>query len=182
MSEECDGTDLGGATCADAGCAAGDPICTASCILDFSGCTICCNNNGVCESGEDCTLSPNDCISGTVSGVECGNGTCEAADGENCVNCPQDCNGAQKGNPANRFCCGDGGGQNPVPCSNAACTAGGLMCIDQPAVVTFCCGDGACTGNEDSANCLLDCPDCVATHSREKGRAATTASITIVTA
>ena len=43
---------------------------------------------------------------------------CEPAAGEDCVSCPDDCNGVQKGNPGNQFCCGDGDGTNPVDCSS----------------------------------------------------------------
>ena len=50
-----------------------------------------CNNNGVCELYEDCYSCPNDCA--LESGARCGNGLCEAGDGENCANCPEDCPG-----------------------------------------------------------------------------------------
>jgi hypothetical protein len=68
----------------------------------------------------------------THPGAVCGNGTCEAADGEDCVSCPDDCNGKQSGNPFSRFCCGSGGGENPVSCSDSRCTDG-ASCTDVPA-------------------------------------------------
>eukprot|EP01123_Difflugia_compressa_P000248 TRINITY_DN1033_c0_g1_i1.p1 TRINITY_DN1033_c0_g1~~TRINITY_DN1033_c0_g1_i1.p1 ORF type:complete len:177 (+),score=44.06 TRINITY_DN1033_c0_g1_i1:39-533(+) len=37
-----------------------------------------------------------------VSGSKCGNGVCEAGNGENCINCPFDCVGGK------HFCCGWG--------------------------------------------------------------------------
>ena len=83
-TEECDGTDLGGATCADQGCSSGTVSCTASCTLDFSACTSC--------------------------GPVCGNGICEV--GEDCTTC-SDCDGVTNGNPANRFCCGNGVQEGP---------------------------------------------------------------------
>jgi hypothetical protein len=117
-----------------------------------------CDDDGACESGEDCGNCPADCISGTTSGAECGNGVCEAGNGEDCVSCPLDCNGVQSGKPSNRFCCGDGGGQNPLPCSNPVCSTGGWSCTDEPvAGGSYCCGDLVCEGNEDSNNCSIDC-------------------------
>ncbi|MGB5754291.1 MAG: hypothetical protein WBN87_15645, partial [Thermoanaerobaculia bacterium] len=133
--------------CDDADCA-GDPACAAGP----------CDNDGVCETGEDCISCPNDCISGTMPGAVCGNGICEAGDGEDCLSCAADCNGTQNGRPSNRFCCGDGDGQNPVSCSDSRCTAGGLMCTDVPTTPgSYCCGDATCEGAEDSFNCEIDC-------------------------
>lgn len=118
-----------------------------------------CDNDGTCESGEDCTNCSNDCISGSSSGATCGNGLCEAGDGEDCVSCPDDCRGVQNGRPANRFCCGDGDGQNPLPCSDSTCNSNGWSCTDTPSGggTSYCCGDGTCEGEEDSSNCSIDC-------------------------
>lgn len=56
------------------------------------------------------------------SGI-CGNYICEPEAAENCLNCPSDCRGVQTGKPSDRFCCGDGAGENPVDCSDYRCTA-----------------------------------------------------------
>lgn len=160
-TEVCDGGDLGGETCSSQGCGGGTLACNAGCDgFDLSGCTSCptCDNDGVCELGEDCTGCPDDCVSGTTSGAICGNGVCEAGNGENCVTCAADCNGKQNGKPAGRFCCGDGGGQNPVPCTDSQCSTGGFSCTTVPANPgSFCCGDLACDGGESCGNCALDC-------------------------
>ena len=58
----------------------------------------------------------------------CGNSVCEPGIGENCLNCALDCNGDQQG--GGQFCCGDGGGNNPVGCADARCTADGNTCQD----------------------------------------------------
>lgn len=161
-SEVCDGANLGGATCGSEGCTGGGTLaCLADCSgFDDSACFGCpvCDNDGVCESGEDCNSCPNDCVSGTRPGAVCGNGICEAGNGEDCLSCAADCNGTQKGKPANRFCCGDGDGTNPVPCSDASCSSGGFQCTDVPvATETFCCGLFGCEPGEDCATCGLDC-------------------------
>jgi hypothetical protein len=117
-----------------------------------------CDNDGICELGEDCSNCPNDCVSGTSPGAVCGNGVCEAGDGEDCLSCPADCNGKQKGKPANRFCCGDGDGVRPLPCSDSACSTGGWSCTDLPVPPGgFCCGDLSCDAGESCSNCALDC-------------------------
>ncbi|MFH2004997.1 MAG: hypothetical protein ABI333_00290 [bacterium] len=53
-TEECDGVDLGGMTCAGLGegFTAGTLGCTAGCLYDRAGCTTC--GNGVLETGEVC--------------------------------------------------------------------------------------------------------------------------------
>ncbi|MCH8251977.1 MAG: S8 family serine peptidase [Planctomycetes bacterium] len=113
-----------------------------------------CDDDGTCESGEDCNNCPGDCFAG--SGASCNNGVCEAGDGEDCVSCPADCNGKQNGNPNGRFCCGDGDGTGPLPCSDPICSTNGWVCTDTPATPS-CCGDGTCEGTEDSSNCEVDC-------------------------
>ncbi len=160
-SEVCDGTDLGGSTCASQGCSGGGTLaCNATCTAFVtSGCSGCpvCDNDGICESGEDCSGCPNDCVSGSTSGAVCGNGLCETANSEDCVTCPADCNGQQGGRPANRFCCGNGG-SNPVGCSDSRCISGGFSCTTTPSIPgSFCCGDGFCDAGESCSNCGLDC-------------------------
>ena len=159
-SEECDTGALGGASCEDVGCGAGLPDCSESCFLSFASCTDCamCDDNGVCDAGENCSSCPNDCVSG--SGGSCGDGVCEPARGEDCLSCANDCLGRQQGRASARYCCGDGAGQNPIDCGDPRCSAGNAACGD----VAFCCGDGTCAdGPEDSFSCPLDCgapPSC----------------------
>ena len=150
----------GAATCNGGSCEAGsDPCPGQSCNETNDTCEpLTCDNDGTCETGEDCNTCPNDCISGTTSGASCGNGICEAGNGEDCVSCAADCNGKQSGKPANRFCCGDGDGQNPVTCGDSRCTAGGFQCTTVPAnPVNYCCGDATCEGANGRNACALDC-------------------------
>jgi spore coat protein A len=120
-----------------------------------------CNFDGICDPGEDC-VSCADC--GSVSGALCGNGLCEAGDGENCVTCPDDCAGKQKGSQSRQFCCGfdDGQVNIPIGCGigvdddRCISSAADLYCRDAPRVAA-CCGDALCEGQETEASCALDC-------------------------
>jgi hypothetical protein len=140
--EECDGTNLGAATCG--GCT-GVPACTSGCRLDFGPCA-----NGVCDAGETCTSCTQDCVG---TGAVCGDGVCQAGNGESCLSCPADCNGRQGGKPNGRFCCGFSG-TNPVGCEPSLCGS----CTTQP--ISVCCGDTVCNGDESNATCAQDCPPC----------------------
>jgi|GEM_PF-168624 len=122
-----------------------------------------CNNDGTCDYGEDTISCSNDC--GMVSGASCGNGLCEAGDGENCATCAADCAGKQKGSASKQFCCGfdDGNVTNPLICGSNA--DGSEACVDASkgracragAVPLAQCGDGLCEGAETGSNCPADC-------------------------
>lgn len=117
-----------------------------------------CNNDGVCDPGENCFNCVNDCVYQSP-GATCGDGTCDIADGEDCRNCPADCNKGSGGPPQTRPCCGD-----DVGCEDALCTGSGNSCSSVSSNGTgFCCGDGLCENAEDDTTCLVDCGTCVAT-------------------
>ena len=121
--EACDGTDLNGTTCANFGCTGDALACQNDCTaFNTVACTDCpvCDNDFVCETGEDCINCPTDCVGGTSTTAFCGNGICEAGDGENCLNCADDCNGKQNGRPRDRFCCGDGACEGAEDNTNCA--------------------------------------------------------------
>ncbi len=145
--EVCDGDDLGGETCQSQGFDGGTLACNENCnAFDTSSCYDC--GNGVQEEGEVCdgddlggetcqsqgfdggTLACNETCDGfdTSDCHVCGNHICELSGGEDCLSCPQDCNGVQTGKPSDRFCCGDGDGENPVDCSDSRCTGDGNTC------------------------------------------------------
>jgi spore coat protein A len=142
-----------------------------------------CNSNDVCETGEDCVSCadcgfPADPSAPLVSGALCGNGLCEIGDGEDCITCPEDCNGKQKG--GNRFCCG-AGGEGPIPdCGidpdgtvrDDRCTTSGFYCRVAERL-RACCGDTLCEGQEQVDGpdfCELDCAapaECIPTENNE---------------
>jgi hypothetical protein len=111
-----------------------------------------CDNDGICETGEDCGNCANDCISGSIPGAVCGNGICEAGDGETTSSCSADCNGKLNGKPSGRFTCGPS-------CSDSRCNSGSYQCTETPVgpAGDFCCGDDMCEGDENSNTCGLDC-------------------------
>jgi hypothetical protein len=142
VDNDCDGQ----VDCNDANCSS-DPACVTNPCGD-----------GTCDPniGEDCSTCPADCPSGEPVLPGCGNGFCEPGLGEDCLSCAADCRGRQNGKPSNRFCCGDGDGQNPVDCSDARCTSGGFECSDSlPG--GFCCGDSVCDGGAECDACDIDC-------------------------
>lgn len=107
--EECDGEDLGGATCESAsGATDGVLRCTSACRLDTAGCHTC--GDGVVEGPEACETDRIGVRSCQELGFEagspycdhrcrlagcftCGDGVCASEDGESAYNCPADCGG-----------------------------------------------------------------------------------------
>jgi len=145
----CNGADA----CTDGACLSGSDPCPGQlCDELLDECYVLgCNGNGVCDVHEDCVSCPSDCASNT--GAACGNGVCEAGNGEDCLSCPDDCAGQQSGRGRDRFCCGDGDGSRPVGCNDSRCGA----CTNVPAAAS-CCGDGTCqAGAEDGVSCEVDC-------------------------
>lgn len=131
-----------------------------------------CNGNGTCDPGEDCA-SCADC--GQVSGAFCGNGLCEAGDGENCVTCAADCAGKLKGKTP--FCCGADTGDETIANIGCGVDANDNRCIDSSSNVycrmtarlSACCGDALCEGAETESSCANDCggTSCEPTESSE---------------
>jgi len=141
------------ADCDDAACTTNSCV-NGTCVYDPG---VPCCGNLVCEASEDCDSCATDCDGQDAVLPGCGNGYCEPEQGENCLVCPADCRGKQNGRPGNRYCCGDGDGENPVGCEDASCSSGGFQCSNiLPG--GYCCGNLVCEASEDSTNCELDCP------------------------
>jgi hypothetical protein len=86
--EQCDGADLGGATCQSQGFDAGSLSCTNTCTLNTSNCVTYVCGNGICDPGEnecncvqDCPNNPNSCAPCQCGG-NAGSCWCDAS----CVN------------------------------------------------------------------------------------------------
>jgi hypothetical protein len=139
--EECDGPDLGGASCDGAGAVS----CTKSCRLDRSGCQAtceppsfecgsgcapggaqCCGPIGYCDPGEVCSGPGNDLCCPADKPDLC-NGLCVAAGSVCC---------GTYACPAGDVCAGAG-----TCCPAAYAVFCGRQCFAPGSV---CCGDGAC--------------------------------------
>jgi len=134
--------------CPSGACDEVDDVCLGGC------------GDGICDSVEDCDSCPADCPSGGEVLPGCGNGVCEPGIGEDCLSCAADCRGKQNGKPANRFCCGDGDGENPISCfasDGTVCNQSGFTCSETLSG-GFCCGDTTCDeGGEECSICDIDC-------------------------
>jgi len=140
-----------------------DTCTSGACVNDPI--TPCCGNL-TCDAGEDCSSCASDCVGQAAVTPGCGDGVCEVELGEDCLSCSADCRGRQSGKVSNRYCCGDGDGENPVDCSDSRCNASGYQCGGSlPS--GYCCGNSVCESGEDSFNCALDCGPCVPTESTE---------------
>jgi len=161
------------------------PCCDGSCKESCDGIVCECNNNRVCDEGENCNNCGDcSCKTGEIcsqSGeckvmTTCGNEKCDEIDGENCDNCPGDClcgSGQKceiKENDA--VCVGTiltcGVSSTPIcetgeNCKNCLsdCPCGvGQNCLDsgecEGTIVT--CGNEKCNWGENYDNCPSDCP------------------------
>ncbi|MCP3963292.1 MAG: hypothetical protein GY719_36085 [bacterium] len=72
----------------------------------------------------------NEDVFGTCQRAACGNGVCEVGLKENCLTCPSDCNSQELGLLSD-FCCGGGGGPNPIDCDDARCSLGAFTCSEE---------------------------------------------------
>lgn len=130
--EDCDGADLGGATCTNLAFDCGTLACASDCTFDTGMCVDAACGNDLVECDEVCDgsdLQGESCdslgfsggvlgcdsgcagfdTSGCDQGVVCGDGVCAGAvEGEDCLSCPGDCPGKTVGAPKNQYCCGNG--------------------------------------------------------------------------
>jgi uncharacterized protein YjiK len=161
--EECDGLDLGGATCSDGGCNSGTLTCGASCVFDFSGCSACPEcGNGIQEIGEECDGSDLGGATCPGLGFYCGSGvSCNA----NCTYDTTSCVAGICGDDLVQALCGeicDGSALGGETCQSLGWGSGVLGCeascsgFDESAC-SVCDDDGVCEVDEDCHSCPNDC-------------------------
>ena len=156
QSEQCDGADLGGATCQSQGFNHGSLSCNAgACTLNTSGCcTNQCSQQGKTQCAGPSTVQT--CLPNALgclvwgSDASCPNG-CDAASGQ-CKGA-NPCSGVICNNPPNQQCYNSVGS-----CSGGACSytpkAYGSPCSDGNACTSsdVCDGNGSCAGSPMSCN------------------------------
>ncbi len=138
-TEACDGTDLGGATCAALGFIGGTLRCDADCNYDTSGCSSC--GDGTKDEGEECDgrdLGDATCTSLGFSGGVLG---CRADCTLDPAGCERDTcgNGTIEGDEA----CDDGNRDNDDGCSAACTIEPGWSCPSAGMPCEQLCGNGA---------------------------------------
>ncbi len=156
--EECDGTELAGATCETQGFAGGTLACTLQCEFDTTGCVASTCGNGVIDADtEDCEVAD-------LAGV-----TCETLGylGGGELVCSETCKFDQSGCVS--ICgneviepdetCDPGSRQHPG-CSSDCQVNPGWECDGEPSVCVSICGDGIITSSEDCEGADLNGQDC----------------------
>lgn len=176
ITEECEGADLAGQSCATLGFTGGTLTCAANCAFDKSLCVSESCGDAIKNGGEecDCGQQGTPCTPAQLGDVACANilapvngnyhgGTLTCGSPLSCLF-----------NKAGCFYCGDGARNGPEACEGA--DLGGQTCVGLGftggalACNTNCthstggcfnavCGDGTCNGGEDSCSCPGDCPD-----------------------
>jgi cysteine-rich repeat protein len=162
--EQCEGTNLGGKTCADVGFYGGTLQCNAQlCRFDTSGCTGTCGDNTINDPSEKCDgtdLAGKDCTDFgfyTPGGLACtsfcsfdtaacSGGSC----GDGVKNGPEDCDGADLGTA-------DCTTIGFYDASGLACTG---LCSYDTSACTGRCGDGVKNGTEQCDGTDLGTADC----------------------
>lgn len=113
-------------------------VCSEGICVGCTDCAECGNTSCDAAQGESCASCPADC--GACE--SCGNGTCEPELAEDCGTCPDDCDACES-------------------CGNGSCDAElGESCFSCEADCDACppaCGDGDCNGDETCALCPGDC-------------------------
>ncbi|MBX3154958.1 MAG: Ig-like domain repeat protein [Deltaproteobacteria bacterium] len=172
-SEQCDGGDLRGQTCAGLGFTAGTLSCSSSCTFVTSACTTCGNN--IVEPGEQCDrnqLAGGTCTSegfdsGTIACVQPGNPGACTFDTTGCGTCGNgivDGTELCDGNDFRGAAC-PAGSASPTPACNSTCNAvdasacdGGFLTANTGYGGGQVCLDGlrACRSNVCVAACTTD--------------------------
>lgn len=154
------------AICGDDDCGSGET--TTNCPNDCPPASSC--GDGICASanGESCVTCPVDCgACPPATAPKCGDNTCNGK--EHCGSCPLDCGACDKqcapqigaGCPG-CACEADVCDEIPECCDLAWDSLCVMVCaeVGKLKCPVDACGDGLCTGDEDTFSCKLDCGTC----------------------
>lgn len=151
LGEECDGADLGGATCTSVpgGYTGGTLACGASCHYDTTACVLPGCGNGEVGLGEECddgNDSNTDACLNNCTVAACGDGfvwagieDCDDGNAQNTDACLNDCTVAACGDGyiwISQEACDDGNSSNGDGCSSACAVEDYSACDGQPSVCT----------------------------------------------
>jgi hypothetical protein len=152
--EECDGGDLGGATCESEGFVEGAIACNPDCTLDTSGCTMC--GNDTVDTGEECDGTD---LGGLADCEDVGLGAADEllACNDDCTYDYTRCSGCPDGSIVDPEDCEPGDGNDPPDLDGETCETlgfdGGTLDCDSGCVfdTTACylCGDNVAAGPEE---------------------------------
>ena len=169
INSDCDDDGLfctGIETCVDGSCQSGGDPCAVGAVCNETTDTCdtpVCDNDEICEAGEDCNNCPNDCRQKTTGAPknryccdgdlnDCGNAQCSESgwicgsnDGDICLS-NSDCDDGQFCNGAET--CSDGSCQGGSdPCPGKGCDEGSNTCVDCLGNKATCSVNGDCCSN-----------------------------------
>ncbi len=157
-AEECDGADLGGATCESLGRGSGSLSCDDECRLVTDECAGGTCGNEILDPGEACdgsNLGGRSCLTEFFTGGE-------LACGPDCELDTSGCNNEACGNGSMNQgeMCDDGNHDDGDGCDGSCMIEDGWQCEGVPSVCTSACGNGELDPTEDCDGANLDGATC----------------------
>ncbi len=149
--EQCDQSDLAGATCEILGYEGGTLDCQASCLFDESGCGVDLCGNSIIEVGEDCDASNLDDETCVSLGLDDGTLTCTAGCAFDTTGCTTEVCGDGTADVGEQCDGMDFAGED---CVSQGFADGSLVCtatcaIDTTGCTNATCGDGVVGAGEE---------------------------------
>src|SRR5262249_43062220 len=148
--EDCDGANLGGATCEDLGFLGGQLGCTTNCRFDVSGCYRALCGDGTVGPGEECDDGNTTDGDGCSSNWEVETGYVGSGEPSVCTPCGDGIVAGGEG-------CDDGNTTDGDGCSSTCQVEPGYGCTGAPSVCTLLCGNGRLDPGEECDPSLGQC-------------------------